>query len=57
MEHDGIALRPSSGAAVGFAREVSEDITALVLGENLASMTTEAAKLAPVLAADHSALW
>ena len=32
MEHDGPALRPGSGAAIGFARELSKDITALVLG-------------------------
>ena len=49
-------MRPGSGAAIGFAREVSEDITALVLGENLNAITAEAAKYAPVLAADHPAL-
>ena len=49
-------MRPGSGAAVGFAREVSEDTTALVLGENLDAITTEAAKYAPVLVADHPAL-
>ncbi len=56
MEHDGAALRPGSGAALGFAREVSEDVTALVLGEDIAVMTAEASKLAPVLAADNAAL-
>ncbi len=56
MEHDGSTLRPGSGAALGFAREVSEDVTALVLGESIAAMTAEAAKFAPVLAADNAAL-
>ena len=56
MEHDGAALRSGSGAAVGFAREASKDIAALVLGDNLKAMTTEASKFAPVLAADHPAL-
>ena len=56
MEHDGAALRSGSGAAVGFAREVSEDIAALVLGDNLEAMTTGASKFATVLAADHPAL-
>ena len=56
MEHDGTALRSGSGAALGFARALSEDITALVLGENLEAMAGEAAKLAPVLVADHPAL-
>ena len=49
-------MRPGSGAAIGFAREVSEDITALVLGENLDAINAESAKFAPVLAADHPAL-
>jgi len=56
MEHDGTALRPGSGAAIGFARELSEDITALVLGENLDAITADAAKYAPVVAADYLAL-
>ena len=56
MEHDGAALRSGSGAAVGFAREVSEDIAALVLGDNLEAMTTGASKFAPVVVADHAAL-
>ena len=56
MEHDGTALRSGSGAALGFARALSEDITALVLGENLEAMAGEAAKLAPVLVADHPVL-
>ena len=53
MEHDGTALRSGSGAALGFARALSEDITALVLGENLEAMAGEASKLAPVLVAEH----
>jgi len=56
MEHDGTTLRSGSGAAVGFASELSGDIAALVLGENLNAMTTEASKFAPVLAPDHPAL-
>ena len=56
MEHDGTALRSGSGAALGFARALSEDITAFVLGENLEAMAGEASKLAPVLVADHPAL-
>jgi electron transfer flavoprotein alpha subunit len=56
MEHDGNALRPGSGAAIGFARELSDDVTALVLGENLDAITAEAAKFAPILVADHPAL-
>jgi len=56
MEHDGNALRPGSGAAIGFARELSDDVTALVLGEHLNAITADAAKYAPVLAADHAAL-
>ncbi len=56
MEHDGSTLRPGSGAALGFAHEVSEDVTAFVLGEGIAAMTAEAAKFAPVLAADNAAL-
>ena len=56
MEHDGIALRSGSGAAIGFGRELSEDVTALVLGENLDAISAESAKLAPVLVADHPAL-
>ncbi len=56
MEHDGATLRPGSGAALGFAREVSEDVTVLVLGEGIAAMTAEASKFAPVLAADNAAL-
>ena len=49
-------MRPGSGAAVGFARELSEDTTALVLGENLDAIADEAAKFAPVLAADNPTL-
>ena len=56
IEHDGTTMRPGSGAAIGFAREVSEDITAFVLGENLDAINAESAKFAPVLAADHPAL-
>ena len=56
LEHDGTALRPGSRAALGFARELSEDVTALVLGEKLEAMTAEAAKLALVLVADHPTL-
>jgi electron transfer flavoprotein alpha subunit len=56
MEHDGTALRSGSGAALGFARALSEDITALVLGENLEAISAESAKFAPVLVADHPAL-
>ena len=56
MEHDGAALRPGSGAALGFARAITEDVTALVLGEGLAAMTAEASKFAPVQAADNTAL-
>ena len=56
MEHDGTALRPGSGAAIGFARELSEDITVLLLGKNLDAIATEAAQYAPVLTADHEAL-
>ena len=56
MEHDGPALRPGSRAALGFARELSEDVTALVLGEKLEAMTAETAKLALVLVADHPTL-
>ena len=56
MEHDGTALRPGSGAAIGFARELSDDDTALVLGENLNAITADAAKYGLVLAADHPAL-
>ena len=48
MEHDGTALRSGSGAALGFARALSEDITAFVLGENLEAMAGEAAKLAQI---------
>ena len=56
MEHDGTALRPGSGAAISFARELSEDITVLLLGKNLDAIATEAAQYAPVLTADHEAL-
>ena len=56
MEHDGAALRPGSGAALGFARAITEDVTALVLGEGIAAMTAEASKFASVLAADNAAL-
>ena len=49
-------MRPGSGAAIGFAREISEDITTLVLGENLDAINAESAKFALVLAADHPAL-
>ena len=56
MEHDGTALRPGSSSAIGFARELSEDVTVLLLGESLGAMATEAAKHAPVLTADHEAL-
>jgi electron transfer flavoprotein alpha subunit len=56
MEHDGVALRSGSGAALGFARAITEDVTALVLGEGIAVMTAEASKFAPVLAADNAAL-
>jgi electron transfer flavoprotein alpha subunit len=56
MEHDGVALRSGSGAALGFARAITEDVTALVLGEGIAAMTAEASKFAPVLAADNAAL-
>ena len=56
MEHDGTALRPGSGSAIGFARELSDDVTAILLGENLDAMATDAAKYAPVLIADHKAL-
>ena len=56
MEHDGVALRSGSGEALGFARAVTEDVTALVLGEGIAAMTAEASKFAPVLAADNAAL-
>ena len=56
MEHDGTALRPGSGAAIGFARELSDDVTALVLGENLDAITAEAAKFALILVANHPAL-
>ena len=56
MEHDGNTLRPGSGSAIGFARELLNDVTALVLGGNLDAMAIEAAKYAPVLTADHEAL-
>ncbi|MAT73696.1 electron transfer flavoprotein subunit alpha [Candidatus Poribacteria bacterium] len=56
MEHDGAALRRGSGAALGFARAITEDVTVLVLGEGIAAMTAEAAKFAPALAADNAAL-
>ena len=56
MEHDGTALRPGSGAAIGFARELSEELTVLLLGKNLDAIATEAAQYAPVLTADHEAL-
>ena len=56
MEHDGTALRPGSGSAIGFARELSDDVTAILLGESLDAMATDAAKYAPVLIADHKAL-
>ena len=56
MEHDGTALRPGSGSAIGFARVLSDDVTALVLGENLDTIAADAAKYAPVLTADHEAL-
>ena len=56
MEHDGTALRPGNSSAIGFARELSEDVTVLLIGENLGAMATEAAKHVPVLTADHEAL-
>ena len=56
MEHDGTTLRPGSGSAIGFARELSEDITVLLLGKSLEVIATEAAQYAPVLTADHEAL-
>ncbi len=56
MEHDGTALRPGSGSAIGFARELSDDVTAILLGESLDAMATDAAKYAPVLIADYKAL-
>ena len=56
MEHDGTTLRPGSGAAIGFARELSGELTVLLLGKNLDAIATEAAQYAPVLTADHEAL-
>ena len=56
MEHDGSALRPGNGAAIGFARELSEDVCGFLLGEGLDAMNCEAAKFAPVLTADDPAL-
>ncbi len=56
MEHDGSDLRPGSAAAMGFAHELSADVTGLLLGEGLDAMSAEAAKFAPVLAADDAAL-
>ena len=56
MEHDGTALRPGSSSAIGFARELSEDLTVLLLGKSLDTIAAEAAKHAPVLTADHEEL-
>jgi electron transfer flavoprotein alpha subunit len=56
MEHDGTALRPGSSSAIGFARELSEDLTVLLLGKSLDTIAAEAAKYAPVLIADHEEL-
>jgi len=56
MEHDGTALRPGSSSAIGFARELSEDVTVLLLGESLDTMAAEVAKYAPVVTSDHESL-
>jgi len=56
LEHDGTTLRPSSGSAIGFARELSDEVTALLLGEDLGAIAAEAAKYARALTADHESL-
>ena len=56
MEHYGTALRPGSSSSIGFARELSEDLTVLLLGKSLDTIAAEAAKYAPVLIADHEEL-
>ena len=56
IEHDETSLRPGSGSAIGFARELSEEIALLLLGKNLDTIATKAAQYAPVLTADHEAL-
>ncbi|MBI24329.1 MAG: electron transfer flavoprotein subunit alpha [Roseibacillus sp.] len=56
MEHDGSALRSGNGAAIGFARELSDDVCGFLLGEDLDAMNCEAAKFAPVITVDDPAL-
>jgi electron transfer flavoprotein alpha subunit len=59
-EHDGQALRPASLSCFTFARSVADatrgDVTWLLLGHQVASVTTDAARYAPVLTCDSPQL-
>jgi electron transfer flavoprotein alpha subunit len=60
LEHDKQKVRPGSRSAVGFANLVAQakggSVTCLLLGHQVQAAAREAAALAPVLTADHSAL-
>jgi electron transfer flavoprotein alpha subunit len=59
-EHDGYALRPGSLSCLAFARSIAAetggDVTCLVLGHQINSVSAEAARYAPTLVVDSPAL-
>jgi electron transfer flavoprotein alpha subunit len=59
-EHDGISLRRASLSCLSFAKSIvapaGGDVTWLVLGHQTDSVTADAARFAPVLAADSPSL-
>jgi electron transfer flavoprotein alpha subunit len=59
LEHDGNTVRPGSYSAAAFAAAVAESsgsIELLILGHNIETVAQSAARVAPVLAADHELL-
>jgi len=59
-EHDGSSLRPGSLSAIRFARSVSEesggDLLALVIGNDVSSVSEESSAYVPTLAASDASL-
>jgi electron transfer flavoprotein alpha subunit len=59
LEHDGNIVRPGSYSAAAFAAAVAQasgSIELLILGHNIENIAQSAARVAPVLVADHELL-
>jgi len=59
LEHDGHTVRPGSYSAAAFAAAAAQSsgsIELLILGHNIEKITQSAARVAPVLTADHELL-